>query len=115
MKKLLRYLRPYTKECILGPLFKLLEATLELLVPLVMAAVIDHGIAAGDKPYILQRCLLLAGLGLAGLVFAVTAQYFAAKAATGFVTGCGRCCFPASSACPIPHWMRSTPPPSLPA
>lgn len=86
LKKLLRYLRPYTKECILGPLFKLLEATLELLVPLVMAAVIDHGIAAGDKPYILQRCLLLAGLGLAGLVFAVTAQYFAAKAATGFVT-----------------------------
>lgn len=86
MKKLLRYMRPYTKECVFGPLLKLAEATLELLVPLVMAAVIDRGIAGGDKPYILKMCLLLAGLGVAGLIFAVTAQYFAAKAAVGFVS-----------------------------
>ncbi len=84
MKKLLRYMRSYTKECILGPLFKLIEATLELLVPLVMAAVIDRGIAGSDVPYAVWMCVLLAGLGLVGFGFSVTAQYFAAKAATGF-------------------------------
>lgn len=86
MKKLLRYMRPYIKECIFGPLLKLAEATLELLVPLVMAAVIDRGIANGDRPYILRMCLLLVLLGVVGLVFAVTAQYFAAKASVGFVS-----------------------------
>ncbi len=86
MKKLLCYMRPYTKECIFGPLLKLAEATLELLVPLVMAAVIDRGIANGDRPYVLRMCLLLALLGVVGLVFAVTAQYFAAKASVGFVS-----------------------------
>ncbi len=85
MKKLLRYMRPYTKECILGPLFKLLEASLELLVPLVMATIIDGGIYTGNKRYVVWMCLLMAGLGLVGLGFSVTAQYFAAKAATGFV------------------------------
>ena len=85
VKKLLGYMRPYIKECIFGPLLKLAEATLELLVPLVMAAVIDRGIAGADKPYIYRMCLLLAGLGIAGLIFSVTAQYFAAKAAVGFV------------------------------
>lgn len=85
MKKLLTYLRAYKKESLLGPLFKLLEATLELLVPLVVAAVIDRGIAGGDTGYILRMCLLLVGLGAAGLALSVTAQYFAAKAATGFV------------------------------
>lgn len=84
MKKLLRYMRPYTGECIFGPLLKLAEATLELLVPLVVAAIIDYGIAADDRRYIFCMCLLLAGLGLVGLVFSVSAQYFAAKAATGF-------------------------------
>ncbi|MBE6778924.1 MAG: ABC transporter ATP-binding protein [Ruminococcaceae bacterium] len=84
MKKLLRYMRPYTKECILGPLLKLAEATLELLVPLVMAAIIDNGIHTNDRGYVVWMCLLLAGLGLVGLGFSVTAQYFAAKAATGF-------------------------------
>lgn len=84
MKKLLRYMRPYTKECILGPLLKLAEATLELLVPLVMAVVIDRGIAQKDTPFAVWMCVLLAGLGVVGFGFSVTAQYFAAKAATGF-------------------------------
>lgn len=84
MRKLLKYLRPYTKECILGPLFKLIEATLELLVPLVTAAIIDYGIAGADRGYILRRSLLLALLAIVGLGCSVIAQYFAAKAAVGF-------------------------------
>ncbi len=78
------YLKPYTLESILGPLFKLLEALLELLVPLVVADIIDTGIGAGDSGFIVKRCLLLIGLGLLGLASSVTAQYFAAKAAIGF-------------------------------
>lgn len=84
MKKLLVYMKEYTKECVLGPLFKLLEASFELLVPLVMAAVVDTGIANGDKPYIIRMCLLLVALGVVGFLCAVTAQYFAAKASVGF-------------------------------
>lgn len=84
MKKLLCYLKEYTKECILGPLFKLLEASFELLVPLVMAAIIDVGVHNADRPYVLKMCLLLVGLGLVGLVCSITAQYFAAKASVGF-------------------------------
>ncbi|MDR1130874.1 MAG: ABC transporter ATP-binding protein/permease [Oscillospiraceae bacterium] len=85
MKKLLVYLKAYKKETLLGPLFKLLEAGFELLVPLMMAAVIDRGIAKADSAYILRMCLALAGLGIVGLVCSVTAQYFAAKASAGFV------------------------------
>ncbi len=84
MRKLLRYMRPYTKECVLGPLLKLAEATLELLVPLVMAAVIDRGIGSGDTSYAVWMCVLLAGLGVVGFVLSVVAQYFSAKAAVGF-------------------------------
>ena len=84
MKRLGVYLKPYTLQSILGPLFKLLEALLELLVPLVVADIIDTGIASGDGSYILRRCLLLIGLGLLGFASSVTAQYFAAKAAIGF-------------------------------
>ena len=83
MKKLLIYLKGYEKECVLGPLFKLLEAVFELLVPLVVTAIIDTGIANGDTGYILGRCGILAALALIGLVCAVTAQFFAARAATG--------------------------------
>ncbi len=86
MKKLLRYMRGYEKECILGPLFKLLEATLELLVPLVVAALIDRGIAGGDRPFVLRMALILVLFGAVGLFFSVIAQFFAAKAAVGFVT-----------------------------
>lgn len=86
MKKLLCYLKEYKKESVLGPLFKLLEATLELFVPLVVAAIIDTGIGNQDRGYVVKMCLVLVLLGLIGLVFSVTAQYFAAKAAVGFVT-----------------------------
>ena len=86
MKKLLCYLKEYKKESVLGPLFKLLEATLELFVPLVVAAIIDTGIGNQDRGYVIKMCLVLVLLGLIGLAFSVTAQYFAAKAAVGFVT-----------------------------
>ncbi len=86
MRKLLHYMKPYLKECILGPLFKLLEASFELLVPLVMAAVIDTGVGQGDRAYIYRMCLLLVGIGAVGLAWALTAQYFAAKASVGFCT-----------------------------
>lgn len=86
MKKLLCYLKEYKKESVLGPLFKLLEATLELFVPLVVAAIIDTGIGNQNRGYVVKMCLVLVLLGLIGLAFSVTAQYFAAKAAVGFVT-----------------------------
>ena len=83
VKSLFAYMRGYKKECILGPLFKLLEATFELLVPLVMAAVIDVGIKNADRGYIGRMCLVMAGLGVVGLVCSITAQFFAAKASVG--------------------------------
>lgn len=86
MKKLLVYLKDYKKETVLGPLFKLLEASFELIVPLVMAAIIDTGVAAADGSYIMKMCLVLVLLAVIGLVCSVTAQYFAAKAAVGFAT-----------------------------
>lgn len=86
MKKLLIYLKEYKKETILAPLFKMLEATFELFVPLVMAAMIDTGIAGGDRPYIFRMGGILVALGLIGLICSVTAQFFAAKAAVGFST-----------------------------
>lgn len=86
MKKLAVYLKKYIVESILGPLFKLFEASLELIVPLVVAALIDNGIGNGDRGYVLKMCLILAGFALAGLLASVTAQFFAAKAATGFST-----------------------------
>lgn len=86
VKKLLVYLKGYEKETALAPLFKMLEALFELFVPLVMAAVIDTGIANRDRPYVVKMCLLLVGLAVIGLVCSVTAQFFAAKAATGFST-----------------------------
>lgn len=86
MGKLLVYLKDYKKESILGPLFKLLEASFELIVPLVMAAIIDQGIGQGDRSYILKMCLILVALALIGLVCSITAQFFAAKAAVGFST-----------------------------
>ena len=87
MKRLLVYLKDYRKESILGPLFKLLEASFELLVPLVMAAIIDKGIANRDTGYVIRMCLVMVALGIIGLICSVTAQYFAAKAAVGFATG----------------------------
>ena len=86
MKRLLVYLKDYKKESILGPLFKLLEASFELIVPLVVACMIDVGIAGDNKSYIIKMCLIMAALGLIGLICSVTAQFFAAKAAVGFAT-----------------------------
>ena len=86
MKQILKYLKEYKKECICAPLFKLLEASFELIVPLVMAAIIDNGITASDKLYIWKMGGVLVLLAAVGLVSSVTAQYFAAKAAVGFST-----------------------------
>lgn len=83
MKHLLSCLKTYRKEAILSPLFKLLEACMELIVPLVVAAIIDVGIAGGDRAYVVKMCLVLVAFGVAGLAFSLTAQYFAAKAAVG--------------------------------
>ena len=84
MKKLLVYLKEYTMQSIMAPLFKLLEASFELIVPLVIASIIDIGIKNNDLKYILVRSGVLVCLALVGMVAAITAQYFAAKAATGF-------------------------------
>ena len=84
MRAILKYMKGYGKECVLGPLFKLLEATFELLIPLVVAQIVDVGIVNGDRGYIIKMCLVMVALGIVGLLSAVTAQFFAAKAAVGF-------------------------------
>jgi ABC-type multidrug transport system fused ATPase/permease subunit len=86
MKSLLIYLKDYKKESILGPLFKLLEASFELIVPLVMASIIDVGVKNSDRGYIMKMCLVLILLAAIGLTCSITAQFFAAKAAVGFST-----------------------------
>ena len=87
MKKLLKYLRAYRKECILAPLFKMLEAIFELFVPLVVASIIDKGIGGADRAHIIKCCAVMITLGVVGLISAVSAQYMAARAAVGFSTG----------------------------
>lgn len=87
MKKVLSYLKGYGKETVLAPLFKMLEACFELFVPLVMAKIIDVGIYNKDMNYVLKMCLVMVLLGVIGLTCSLTAQYFSAKAATGFGTG----------------------------
>lgn len=86
MKSLLQYLKGYEKQCVLGPVFKLLEATFELFVPLVVAQIVDQGIRNGDTGYVIKMCLLMVALGIIGLCMAVCAQYFSAVAAVGFST-----------------------------
>ena len=86
MKPLLRFLKNYRKELIFGPFFKLLEAIFELIVPMIMASIIDKGIAAGDTSYIFSRSALIVLLGICGLCFALTCQYLAARCAYGFGT-----------------------------
>ena len=87
MKKLLVYLKDYKKESVIAPLFKMLEALFDLLVPLVVASIINRGIKYGDKTYIYQMCGVLILLAVVGLTCALCAQYFAAKAAVGFAAG----------------------------
>lgn len=86
MLRLARYLRHYKKESIIGPLFKMLEAFFELLVPMVVADMIDNGIAKGDKTYIYRAAFIMVSLGVVGLVCSLIAQFFAAKASVGFGT-----------------------------
>lgn len=87
MKNFLTYLKQYKKETVLAPLFKMLEASFELMVPLVVQQIVDVGIDGGDKGYVGKMCLVMVALGLIGLVCAVTAQFFSAKAAVGVATG----------------------------
>ena len=84
MKKLLRFIKGYEIPAVLGPLFKLLEAALELIVPLVIASIIDNGIMQNDTPHVIRMSVWLAVLGIVGLIFSVTAQYFAAYTSCGF-------------------------------
>lgn len=86
MKKLLIYLKNYKKESVLAPLFKMLEASFELIVPLVVASIIDNGIKNGDLNLVIRKAGTLVLLAVVGMIAAITAQYFAAKAATGFAT-----------------------------
>lgn len=86
VNRLKKYMRGYEKECILGPLFKLLEATFELLIPLVVAKIVDVGIAGGNQKTVVLLCMEMIALGIVGLLCSVTAQWFAAKAAVGFST-----------------------------
>jgi len=93
MNGLWRYLKQYRKECLLAPLFKMLEASFELMIPLVMTAIIDRGIGGGDAGLIRQLIGVMIALGLVGLVSAVTAQWFSARAATGFAVSVRRALF----------------------
>ena len=86
MRKLFVYLKEYRRESVLGPLFKMFEATLELIVPLIVAAIIDRGVGNADRGIVVRMCLVLVALGFVGMLFSVTAQFFAAKASVGFVT-----------------------------
>lgn len=90
MRNLLRFLRPYRVESVLGPLFKMAEALFELFIPLIVANIVDVGIANGDKGYILKQCGIMVILGLVGLACSITAQYFSAKAAVGMAAGLRR-------------------------
>ncbi len=93
MKKLFKFLKGYRKEALLGPLGKLLEATLELIVPLVVANIIDLGILKNDIPYVIRSVILLVIIGLAGLGFSCLAQYYCAKASVGFISGTKKALF----------------------
>ena len=112
MKKVLSHLKGYALESVLAPLFKLLEAGFELIVPFVIAAIIDKGIPGGDASYIIKMGLILVGLGLVGLASSVTAQYFAAKAAVGVAAMRSSPKFSVSAttiwiALARPHWLRA--------
>ncbi len=100
-ERLLSYMKDYRKESILGPLFKMLEASFELLVPLVVASMVDVGIRNRDGGYIMKMGGLLLLLALVGLACSLTAQYFAAKAATGAEQPSGMTCISTSGPCPM--------------
>ena len=106
MKHVFSHLRPYVKETVIAPLLKMSEALFELFVPLVVAAIVDRGIAEGDKSYVLRMALLLVLLGVVGLGFSVTAQFFAARAAVGFAGRVRFALFQKTQALPVPELDR---------
>ena len=106
MKHVFSHLRPYVRETVLAPLLKMSEALLELLVPLVVAAIVDRGIAAGDRGDVLSMALLLVLLGVVGLGFSVTAQFFAARAAVGFAGRVRFALFQKTQTLPVPELDR---------
>lgn len=106
MKHVFSHLRPYVRETVLAPLLKMSEALLELLVPLVVAAIVDRGIAAGDRGDVLGMALLLVLLGVVGLGFSVTAQFFAARAAVGFAGRVRFALFQKTQTLPVPELDR---------
>ena len=106
MKHVFSHLRPYVRETVLAPLLKMSEACLELLVPLVVAAIVDRGIAAGDRGDVLGMALLLVLLGVVGLGFSVTAQFFAARAAVGFAGRVRFALFQKTQTLPVPELDR---------
>ena len=93
MKILFSHMKKYIVESILSPFFKLIEALLDLLVPVVIAAIIDNGVLKQDKPYVVKYSLILVGIALIGLAFSVTAQFFAAKSAVGVSSSMRRALF----------------------
>ena len=106
MRSLLIYLKDYKKETILAPLFKMLEASFELLVPLVMAAVIDIGIARQDSPYIVKMCLVLVALGSLGLSVPLRRSIFQQKRRQGLAPGSGMPCLNIFRDLPLQRWTQ---------
>ena len=106
MFQLIPYLKGYKKESVIGPLFKLLEACFELIVPLVMAKIIDVGIENRDMPYILKMGGVLILLGVIGLACSLTAQYFAARQQLGLGRSCAMICFAISARCPTRRLIK---------
>ena len=106
MRKLLRYLKHYKKESIIGPLFKLLEACFELIVPLVMANIIDIGIKNQDMPYIWKMGAVLVLFGVLGLACSLTAQYFAARQQSGLEQNYAMICLRISIRYPMQRLIR---------
>ena len=105
MKRLIKFLKGYEKESFLAPLFKMLEATFELIVPLVVARIMDIGIKNQDNAYIWHQCVVMVLLGVIGLACSLTAQYFSAKAAMGFSTALRKELFSISASFPTESWI----------
>ena len=105
MRKILRHMKEYRKESVCAPLFKLLEALFELFVPLVMARIIDIGIANGDRGYIVRMCLVMAALGLIGLICSITAQYLRQRLRSDLQQRCDTNCLHTFRACLFQRWM----------
>ena len=105
MKRLLIFLKGYEKESFLAPLFKMLEATFELIVPLVVARIMDIGIKNQDNVYIWHQCVIMVLLGVIGLACSLIAQYFSAKAAMGFSTALRKELFPISADFLTENWI----------